>query len=623
MPNYSESPSTVLGLLSNAVRNSIIKRFVESLLGLLSSKTKSSGRTFKPLLGIVSSVNRIISSLKTLSSSIGHKLSPSASHATGGTPVGTRLFYSLGGSPEKWEKETARIKITLSDLISGRARLAEIIISNPKNTRDSTYTIFKRIKLVDFVTNQIIFLGRVVTSNSGWDSDYGLVLNISSYDYMYEFIARFCTTNFNTPIKRADMIGQLVTDYSTSGTVAKIISATSTDLIMRDYSTSSKKVSQVMEEIAIEDSPGSDVGCDYRVDDSDTPIFSYFIRGANPAGGAAVNGLTISLTDTAGNQVKRMLSDYNFSFQPKDIITKVICRGEDSNGNKLEASAIAAGLESTYGIRTEYIDIVYGATTQDYLDTRAAELLKVYGKTIKRGACSIVGFPVYKIGNIYYTVRAGDLVHIHNTLQSVNQDYLVVGIKYEEPPVITKFELLDISDYGRELPVWLPKPALSAADIGDLKTPLVSSTDRYIFMYIPGSLSTGANYVAIPIPLNSVCDNVVISVTIAPVGASIIVDINLAGTTIFTTQSNRPTILAGQTSGTSGTPNITSFSKGQILSVDIDQVGSGTAGTNLMIDVVCHVAVTSPTSGWGISQDPLILDTLTVKTALTIPVESS
>lgn len=72
----------------------------------------------------------------------------------------------------------------------------------------------------------------------------------------------------------------------------------------------------------------------------------------------------------------------------------------------------------------------------------------------------------------------------------------------------------------------------------------------------------------------------------APTGADLIVDINKNGTTIFTTQANRPKISAGSNSGESGTPNITAFAKGDRLSVDIDQTPAG-AGNDLLVTIIC------------------------------------
>jgi len=72
----------------------------------------------------------------------------------------------------------------------------------------------------------------------------------------------------------------------------------------------------------------------------------------------------------------------------------------------------------------------------------------------------------------------------------------------------------------------------------------------------------------------------------APAGQSVIVDININGTTIFTTQANRPTIAAaGNTSGKITNMDVTSISSGNYLTVDVDQVGTTTAGTDLSVQV--------------------------------------
>lgn len=78
----------------------------------------------------------------------------------------------------------------------------------------------------------------------------------------------------------------------------------------------------------------------------------------------------------------------------------------------------------------------------------------------------------------------------------------------------------------------------------------------------------------------------------APVGAAIIVDVNKNGTTIYTTQANRPTIADGaQTGGPGSAPDVTALSAGDYLSVDIDQVGSSTAGSDLTVSVIVSKTV--------------------------------
>lgn len=84
-----------------------------------------------------------------------------------------------------------------------------------------------------------------------------------------------------------------------------------------------------------------------------------------------------------------------------------------------------------------------------------------------------------------------------------------------------------------------------------------------------------------------------IAVNTAPTGASLIVDVNKNGTTIFTTQSNRPTIAASGTSATSGTPDVTSVAKNDLVTVDADQVGSTEPGKDLVIQVRFKKPVTT------------------------------
>lgn len=78
---------------------------------------------------------------------------------------------------------------------------------------------------------------------------------------------------------------------------------------------------------------------------------------------------------------------------------------------------------------------------------------------------------------------------------------------------------------------------------------------------------------------------VFISVNTAPTGASILVDCNIDGTTMFTTQSNRPTITATNFTGVTTTVQNNSWADGHYLTFDIDQIGSTIAGSNLTIQI--------------------------------------
>ena len=76
-----------------------------------------------------------------------------------------------------------------------------------------------------------------------------------------------------------------------------------------------------------------------------------------------------------------------------------------------------------------------------------------------------------------------------------------------------------------------------------------------------------------------------LAVGTAPTGASILVDVNKNGTTVFSTQSNRPSIPAGSNLSALATTQIsgTSVTTSDYVTVDIDQVGSTAAGADLTV----------------------------------------
>lgn len=116
------------------------------------------------------------------------------------------------------------------------------------------------------------------------------------------------------------------------------------------------------------------------------------------------------------------------------------------------------------------------------------------------------------------------------------------------------------------------------------------SSERVFFhamdFYLSGVLAIQANarssiaHVALKASL------VRLAVDTAPTGADLIVDIHKNGVTIFTTQANRPKIIAGASSGISVAPDVTEIAVGDKITLEIDQVGSTIAGGNLAVSFV-------------------------------------
>ncbi len=77
----------------------------------------------------------------------------------------------------------------------------------------------------------------------------------------------------------------------------------------------------------------------------------------------------------------------------------------------------------------------------------------------------------------------------------------------------------------------------------------------------------------------------------APAGASIIIDINKNGTSIWAVnQANRLTIAAAANSATQTSFDTSSLAEGDYLTLDVDQVGSTTAGADLTVELYCEAA---------------------------------
>jgi hypothetical protein len=111
--------------------------------------------------------------------------------------------------------------------------------------------------------------------------------------------------------------------------------------------------------------------------------------------------------------------------------------------------------------------------------------------------------------------------------------------------------------------------------------------------YLSGTLTvkTGLGKFRLP---NAACtiDEVTIEVNTLPVGADVIADVNSisnstnARTSLYTTQANRPKVSPGGNYANSATlPNTTALSASTSISVDCDQIGSTTAGADLVVIV--------------------------------------
>ena len=127
---------------------------------------------------------------------------------------------------------------------------------------------------------------------------------------------------------------------------------------------------------------------------------------------------------------------------------------------------------------------------------------------------------------------------------------------------------------------------LKAFDIPAGSAP-ASSTSQAIFT-ISGNLSVLAGTLRIYNQLGRTVtiSEVFLSANTAPLTSAIIADVHKGGTTIFTNQANRPQIAASANTGNTTTIDVPSWADGEYLTVDIDQIGTGTVGADFTAHII-------------------------------------
>lgn len=123
------------------------------------------------------------------------------------------------------------------------------------------------------------------------------------------------------------------------------------------------------------------------------------------------------------------------------------------------------------------------------------------------------------------------------------------------------------------------------ADVKDL----ISKQVIQASFYFPGELvagTVGKSRFIVP-PGNWTLVSVRGIIVTVNTGAAVVADVNKNGTTMYSTQGNRLSIPVSTSSVvTSTTPDVTSLTGGDVISADVDSVGSTVKGSDLSIAVL-------------------------------------
>lgn len=112
------------------------------------------------------------------------------------------------------------------------------------------------------------------------------------------------------------------------------------------------------------------------------------------------------------------------------------------------------------------------------------------------------------------------------------------------------------------------------------------------YVSYPGDLSQGVGTAKLVFPFNVTITGVTLSLG-EPANLDVIVDINKNGSSLFTTQGNRPKVAAGAFVGNIALPDTTTVAAGDYLTFDRDQVG-GPASISYVGSATAIYSASSP-----------------------------
>ena len=108
-----------------------------------------------------------------------------------------------------------------------------------------------------------------------------------------------------------------------------------------------------------------------------------------------------------------------------------------------------------------------------------------------------------------------------------------------------------------------------------------------IHLIMDGVLTESQEVFSVVVPRASEIEKVYLHCRNTGTSGNTIIDVNRNGTTIFSTQSNRPTLAYNDSDRViSAIPDIQELSEGDVLSVDIDEAAAGAEGLSLVIRLV-------------------------------------
>lgn len=193
------------------------------------------------------------------------------------------------------------------------------------------------------------------------------------------------------------------------------------------------------------------------------------------------------------------------------------------------------------------------------------------------------------------SLAAGDLCLVKNQTTTANNGLYVVSAStwtrapgFDAAATVAESDLIVVTSgtvNGGLIFTTSFKSTDTLGTTAQLWLPVTAGTCEAYTFFVTGTVAVATGHSKIYIEGSYVVESIRAVVNTAPTGASLICDVNKNGTTVYTTQGNRPTIAISGTTSTNTAPDVTTFAAGDLLSIDVDQVGSSVAGADLTVTV--------------------------------------
>lgn len=171
-----------------------------------------------------------------------------------------------------------------------------------------------------------------------------------------------------------------------------------------------------------------------------------------------------------------------------------------------------------------------------------------------------------------------------------------------------------------------PRPQTRPAPAGGPRYAQSMTDPRHYNYSAAGAVAVGAGKARFvnDTGVSVLLSNVSVHAGTAPTGAALIVDVNRNGTTVFTDQTKRPQLAAGATDGSS-VPALAGgaqavLAPNDVVTIDVDQVGSTVAGSDLTV-VVDVIEVATGGINWTTLRDGYVPPVL--RNAEQLPVDAN